>query len=443
MTTSLATKLLAAGLVKHAMPDEPQFKLKSGKTSDIYVDLRSLGHHPQLRREVVHQLVAIIPPHIVAELRANGGYVAGLPLGGIETAALVSDRTMLPFLLIRNEVKAHGTGRLVEAQLTSPTSVLLVDDVMTTGSTVRETIARFKAADIPIQIIGVVCVVNRCVDDTANQVVPDTDIPLYALMTLDDLRSIPTSTRPTPFVKREQQTHNVHASRLFELMVAKQTNVCWSADVASPAELLRVFNIIAPHIAIIKVHFDAIPQLSDDDLQRLQHIATQHNVLVMADRKFADIGATVEKQLAQHPAARGLMHCSTVHSIAGPGAIRVLADHSISSVLVAQMSNEGSITDDCYARQTAEMATLHAASVMGLVCQSRADCEAGDGFVYMTPGVHLERITDGNDQRYRDCHTAIRVQRNDVVIVGRGISEATYPVEVAKLYQAAAWGCLL
>lgn len=433
----IAERLTRAGLVKHAPPGEP-FNLKSGKTSDIYVDLRTLGHHPHLRREVIRALADAVPSLQKALLKGSEGYLAGLPLGGIETAALLSDHMEIPFLLIRKEAKDHGTGRLVEAEISGPTQVLLIDDVMTTGSTVRETVERFKEAALPIEVVGVLCVVNRC--DGVPSLVPETEIPIYSLLTLDDLRR--TSIRE-PFDSRIAKALNTNTRQLFEWMFLKRTNVCWSADVDTADELLTIFAQIAPHIALIKVHFDAVSGLDPTDIGRLFHIAYENKVMVMGDRKFADIGSTVRKQLQHHPACSDdisvTMHCCTVHALSGPGPISELARRKISSVLVAQMSNEGSITDDDYSAKAALMAKTHPADVMGLVCQSRSECDAGDGFVYMTPGVHLERTTDGKDQRYRDCRMAIGVQRNDVVIVGRGISMAEDPLEAAKRYQSAAW----
>ena len=80
-------------------------------------------------------------------------------------------------------------------------------------------------------------------------------------------------------------------------------------------------------------------------------------------------------------------------------------------------------------------------NVMGIVCQNRD--HADDGIVYMTPGVHLDCQTDGKDQKYRDCETAIVKQNCDVVIVGRGISEAKCVIDAAKRYRNAAWTALL
>jgi len=156
----------------------------------------------------------------------------------------------------------------------------------------------------------------------------------------------------------------------------------------------------------------------------------------------------VRKQLACHPAQNSdialQMQCCTVHTFSGPNTIHALQSKRIASVLVAEMSNAGSLSDDdffssYYAQATARLAKI-TPGVMGIVCQSRGECDAGDSIIYMTPGVHLDSTTDGGDQRYRDCHKAIAVQQNDMVIVGRGIhASSDDPLTSVKRYQAAAW----
>ncbi len=81
---------------------------------------------------------------------------------------------------------------------------------------------------------------------------------------------------------------------------------------------------------------------------------------------------------------------------------------------------------------------------MGIVCQDRYHRvnDVGNGFVYMTPGVHLDMEADGQGQNYRSCRDAIDRDGCDAVIVGRGICNASNPLEAAKKYQQSAWEAL-
>jgi orotidine 5'-phosphate decarboxylase subfamily 1 len=363
----------------------------------------------------------------------------------------VSHHSGVPFVLIRKEPKDHGTGKIVELDIETASNLVLVDDVMSSGSTAREAIANIRRSGVPLKVVAVLCIVNRCLG--APSMVPETDIPLHSLFTLEDL--IP---KRKSFAERATLAPTRASQLLFQLMQRRQTNLCFSADLGkrslhtyssrlvgnekpsslffldSGEELIRVLRQVAPFIVAVKVHFDAVKNLNVAELFR---VARANQLLVIGDRKFADIGATVRKQLAQHPAATlpHVMDACTIHTIAGTAGVRELAHRKIGAILIGEMSNAGnSVTGD-----RVQDAAQESSCISGVVCQARANCEIGDGVVYFTPGVHLEATTDGGDQRYRDCYQAIAVQQNDVVIVGRGIYADPNPAEAAERYQHAAW----
>jgi hypothetical protein len=187
---------------------------------------------------------------------------------GISLASDVSHHTNCPLILIRKEPKDHGTGKLIELdEVQTQQKLVLVDDVISSGSTVRETIANIKRSGAPISVVGVICIVNRCVG--APITVPETDIPLHALFTLDDL--LPRVQRKT-FEERALIAKTPTAKLLFELMERRKTNLCFSADIELGAELLRVLEVVAPFIVAVKIHFDAVAQL---DITKLFQIGTK------------------------------------------------------------------------------------------------------------------------------------------------------------------------
>jgi orotidine 5'-phosphate decarboxylase subfamily 1 len=307
----------------------------------------------------------------------------------------------------------------------NPARVMLVEDVINTGVSVRETIERLK--DENVIVVGCVCAMDR--NETWGMEVPGTDIPMFSAFTLQDLSR-------TPFSERAAlATTNKAAAALFLAMERKRSNLIWSADIESGAEVLRVLKLIAPHIVAIKLHFDAIDVSLD--MPSLLAFCRLNDIMIISDRKYADIESTVEKQI-KYGRYEGIVDAATVHSVAGSGPIEALGKVGISSIIVAQMSSSGQ------ACQGSELAEPNAANVMGIVCQDRYSGvnDAGDNFVYMTPGVHLELQTDGQGQNYRSCRDAIECDGCDAVIVGRGICNANNPLEAAKKYQQAAWEAL-
>lgn len=403
------------------------FLLKSGQRSNLYIDLRRMVAHPKILKSVAQMMAFIVPTDI--------DFVAGIVAGGVPLAVMLSQVADIPMLMVRTEKKTHGTGRLIEGWSDSQEQqserrhkVLLVEDVINTGGSTEETIARIRESGAPVDIIGCVCVLNR-----GNLTELSNSIPIYSLWTLDDftVRS---------FSERALLSKNAFAIRLFQRMATLQTNLIWSADVSDGKRLIEILALIAPHLLAVKIHFDALEPNTFDAVE-FMNIIQKHALPIISDRKYADIESTVKKQF-ENSLLEGLAESATVHPIAGPGSIHALNEFDVSSILVVEMSNANAPSLESIRPQFVKMAKENESAVSGFVCQSRAKCEAGDAFVYMTPGVHLDSATDGSDQRYRTCYDAIALQRNDAVIVGRGISQADNPLIETQRYRKEAWQSL-
>ncbi|MCL4134362.1 UNVERIFIED_CONTAM: hypothetical protein GTU68_041645, partial [Idotea baltica] len=112
------------------------------------------------------------------------------------------------------------------------------------------------------------------------------------------------------------------ARRLFDLIDAKKSNLCVSVDVETTQELLSLADKLGPSICLLKTHVDILKDFSSDTIDGLKSLSSKHNFLLFEDRKFSDIGNTVESQYSG-----GLYrifdwaHLVTVHGISGPGVI--------------------------------------------------------------------------------------------------------------------------
>lgn len=342
-------------------------------------------------------------------------------------------------IMIRTERKKHGTGNLIEGLSDDHMNVILIEDVVTSGTSIRETLSIIQGEN-NIRIVGCVCVVNR----SKSPVVPETSIPLIGLWNESDLNMI---TPPRlPFSVRSEMACTETARSIFKLMDQKQTNVMWSADLTSMDDVTGVLIEIGNHIVGVKLHYDIFShETSTHSINLFNAVVEKHSLIVLNDRKYADIENIVSKQChadqtKYHGSRSTGLELSTVHSASGDGAIRALNTNGVSTLIVAEMSNQNSRIDPRRARQFAQ---AHPQSVSGFICQNRTVCESGDGFIYFTPGINLNVDSDGSDQQYRDCETAIGTQRCDVVIIGRGITNAIDRKTMAMQYQKAAWNALL
>lgn len=109
------------------------FTLTSGKLSSYYVDLRIVPSIPGVFREVIHAYVSLIKKSVpLNEIDAIGG----IPTAGLTYATAVSYELAKPLIYVRKEEKKHGTAKDVEGLLSPGAQVVIIDDVITTGTSV-------------------------------------------------------------------------------------------------------------------------------------------------------------------------------------------------------------------------------------------------------------------------------------------------------------------
>jgi orotate phosphoribosyltransferase len=138
------------------------FRLASGGTSSVYFDCKRATLDPEGLG-----LVADLMLDKVQELRGEGlriDAVGGPSVGADPIAAGMALRSHqrgdpLPAFLVRRVVKDHGTGRRIENDIPAGASVLVVEDVITSGGSVKDTLAAILEAGL--QVAAVACIVDR------------------------------------------------------------------------------------------------------------------------------------------------------------------------------------------------------------------------------------------------------------------------------------------
>ncbi|MGQ9506904.1 MAG: orotate phosphoribosyltransferase [Candidatus Bathycorpusculaceae bacterium] len=110
------------------------FKLTSGKISPYYIDLRVIPSFPDAFHKICDFYVSFIKKEIGAE---NFERIAGIPIAGIPFASLIAYHLKKPFLYIRKDIRLHGRQRRIEGIIAPGDRVLLVDDLITTGLSLK------------------------------------------------------------------------------------------------------------------------------------------------------------------------------------------------------------------------------------------------------------------------------------------------------------------
>lgn len=118
------------------------FKLTSGRTSPYYIDLRIVPSFPDAFQRVCDVYVNLIKKELGKE---GFDRIAGIPTAGIPFASLIAYQLGKPFLYIRQHVRLHGRERRIEGIIMPGDRVLLVDDLITTGRSLRKAAKAIRA----------------------------------------------------------------------------------------------------------------------------------------------------------------------------------------------------------------------------------------------------------------------------------------------------------
>ncbi len=117
------------------------FKWASGIQSPIYCDNRVTLSFPEIRTFIKDQFVAAIREKI-----GKPDLIAGVATGGIAQGALVAQELDLPFAYVRTGKKDHGLTNQIEGNVHPGQSVVVVEDLISTGKSSLEVVAVLRAA---------------------------------------------------------------------------------------------------------------------------------------------------------------------------------------------------------------------------------------------------------------------------------------------------------
>jgi orotate phosphoribosyltransferase len=128
-----------------------EFRLRSGAISNRYFDKYRFEGDPRLLKIIADALSELVPTHTEV--------LAGLELGGVPLATILSQTTGLPAVFVRKAPKSYGTCRLAEGGDIAGRKLLLVEDVVTSGGQVAESAHALRA--LGGDVSAALCVIDR------------------------------------------------------------------------------------------------------------------------------------------------------------------------------------------------------------------------------------------------------------------------------------------
>ncbi|HIB8181960.1 TPA: orotidine-5'-phosphate decarboxylase [Elizabethkingia anophelis] len=425
-----------------------RFTLKSGIESPFYVDLRPLASDPKILKHLSNYLLEMLPLD-------NFDLICGVPYAALPMATAMSLESYIPLIIKRKEAKAYGTKKLIEGIFQKGQNCLLVEDVITSGKSLLETIDEVENEGLNVS--DIVVVLDR--QQGGREKLQEKGYNVHTLFTISEVVEIlkeekqltddeverindflngnTVTFEEKKKVRYEEKLKNIDhpvATKLLETALQKRSNLIASADVITTQELLDFAEVVGPHIAALKTHIDIISDFDyDKTIIPLIDIASKHNFLLMEDRKFGDIGNTQELQFS-HGVYKiaNWADMVTAHAIGGSKALEGF--HNVGIITILGMSSQGTLTDAHY-REEAMKIIINEPNVMGCVAQNQIQ----DDLLLFTPGVNISAEGDSKGQQYNTPEHVFKNLHTDFIIVGRGIYKADDIEQAALTYKTRGW----
>lgn len=169
-------------------PDEP-FDWASGWKSPIYCDNRKTLSYPRIRTFIRQEIVKTIDENF-----GRPDLIAGVATGGIAQAALVAQEFGLPLVYVRPQAKSHGTQNQIEGVVESGQSVIVIEDLVSTGKSSLIAVDALREAGCTVK--GMVAVFSYGFDEAKKNFL-DHKCPL---VTLTDFNAVLEKAMETSYI---------------------------------------------------------------------------------------------------------------------------------------------------------------------------------------------------------------------------------------------------
>ena len=153
------------------------FTLRSGVVSNEYFDKYRFESDPQLLWDIAEAMGPLVPDDVDA--------LAGLELGGVPIATMLSQLTGLPVVFVRKQAKTYGTCRIAEGIEIDGLRLCIVEDVVTSGGAILDAAVELRARGAKLG--PVTCVIDR--ESGGREKLAAAELELRALYTMSELKA--------------------------------------------------------------------------------------------------------------------------------------------------------------------------------------------------------------------------------------------------------------
>ena len=447
--------------------------LKSGEKSPYYCNFRKLLTNPELYGRLIDYLT-----NFISQYDIKYDHLCGVPMGSLTITASLAYSTKSSQLLCRESAKNYGMKRLIEGDFKIGDKVLLIEDTMTTGSSVLETYHKLKNSGLEVE--NVIILFDREHEGCSR--LEKENLNIYTLFSFKDLIAYLESKQfeihvieslkfyydktqkrvrikenetakvltKKEIMERDQKLilENKFNKKLLKIIREKKTSVCLSLDIPLWKVGKKMLDEMGPYICAVKLHCDLIVDWNEQTIFDILELKKKHNFLVIEDAKYIDVSFINEKKLkdTQYNINKWV-DAITVHWINYFENKVPLSGTQVHIICVGDMNT---VNDPLSIDYSNLLDTINPVETSGHIIEYYNNIDTivqqnkfkkCNNVLKMTPGVieSDDEIKLYDDKRYRSIENAILRDRNHVVIIGKNITLEENYVEKCKSCANLSW----
>jgi uridine monophosphate synthetase len=461
--------------VEKKVLDVCSVKLSNNTKTDYYFNTKKIYSNPYFMNLIAEKIVKKINNY-TQKNNIDYEHVVGVPYGCIPLASIVSHKLDKSNLFTRKESKTYGTQKLIEGNYEIGDSVILIEDVITSGSSIMETVRTLENNGLLVSYV--VVLFNRETGGLADTI-QNCNIPIdyiYNISRLSNYLHVKKSIDDFDYgkiissmavdkknyinmiedkkIEKELVESKIERNKKYEyvfdtqlntilmgIIVNKKTALCLSLDVSKWSDAKIILDLCGPYICMVKLHSDLFSDIIEIDvfIKELKCLARKHQFLIMEDIKLADVDKiTYSKITNSFFKYNKWANYITVHGLTSQSLINYKEElykneetnknketkkeqHFANMCLVSQMNQNVSLCNESYSNECFKILGDNDNFSPVVVCQNSGENNILNR-IKLTPGVKLNLSqTDLKNRRYRDIKSAIVEEDNHIIIVGSDI----------------------
>lgn len=283
------------------------FTLKSGEVSPIYIDLKNIVSFPHIVNNITKCLYKKME-------YCEYTKIVGVPYGGLVISTALLKEYSIPMILVRKEVKKYGMKKNIEGELRDTDKLLVIEDTITSGSSVLNFISLIKTINKHVKIEDIIVICDRrCLDNktklydynvhslfTMHDII--TTLLKHDKLSIDDYKKIKQYLdKKYNNVKTIDTSFNYLEHSISNLIKLKKSNICPLGLFNTFSDLCSFIEKYNSVIIVLFIHINSIIDLNKKSMIILKKLSYKYNF------KIADLSCyNTDEKIFLHELTSGI-----------------------------------------------------------------------------------------------------------------------------------------